>query len=168
VVLAALPLADARSLAREAGEAVDFILQSHEGRIPGASQREGHVTLIPSGERGRHLGRLELTLGGSGPFMDLAGAERARKGLKLVEENIQRAQARLASEKDAAARRGLEEALAGLQSRREELARQAEAGPGASARTQELSFLLLGPDVADDPGLKQRVEQIAPPGAAPP
>lgn len=167
VVLAALPQASARSLAEEAGGAVDFIIQSHEGRIPGVSHREGSVTLIPSGERGRHLGRLELTLEGSGPFVDLAGTERAREGLRRVEENIQRAQVRLASEKDAAARRGLEEALAGLQSRRQALSRQAEARPEGAARTQALSFLLLGPDVAADPALKQRVERIAPPGAEP-
>ncbi|WP_324959221.1 5'-nucleotidase [Archangium sp.] len=167
MVLAAVPLAAAQALSREAGEAVDFIVQSHEGRIPGTAQRNGHTTLLPAGERGRQLGRLELTLDGAGPFVDLAEAARARDGLKLLDENIQRARERLAVAKDEATRRALEESLAAFMSRRQQLADHARERPDAATRTQLLSFILLGPDVADDPELKKRVEQIEPPGSAP-
>jgi 2',3'-cyclic-nucleotide 2'-phosphodiesterase (5'-nucleotidase family) len=167
VVLAALPLAEAQALARDVGGAVDIIVQSHEGRIPGVAQRHGSVTLLPSGERGRQVGRLELSLDGKGPFVDLSEADRAREGLKLLDENIQRARERLAASKDKATRSALEESLAGFQSRRQQLVAQAEARPEAAARTLLLSFVQLGPDVADDPELQKRVEQVEPPGSVP-
>ena len=165
VVLAALPLGDARRVAREVGGAVDFLLQSHEGRLPGVAQHEGPVTLLPSGERGRQLGRLELQLRGTGPFVDLSEAARAQEGLKLLETNITRAEERLATERDAGAKKALEEALAGMRTRRQELSRQAELTVQPTTRTQRLSFVQLGPEVAEDAELKQRAERIAPPGA---
>lgn len=167
VVLAAMPLASAQALSRELGDAVDFVVQSHEGRLPGMAQRHGQATLVPAGERGRQLGRLELSLAGTGPFVDLAEVARAREGLKLLDENIQRARERLAAAKDEAARKPLEEALAGFQSRRQRLEEQARARPEAEGRTHLLSFIQLGPDVPDDPELKARVERLVPPGAAP-
>ncbi len=167
VVLAALPWASAQALSRELGDAADFVVQSHEGRLPGTAQRHGHATLVPAGERGRQLGRLELSLAGTGPFVDLAEGARAREGLKLLDENIQRARERLAAAKDEAARKPLEEALAGFLSRRQRLEEQARVSPDASGRTQLLSFIQLGPDVPDDPELKARVERLAPPGSAP-
>jgi 2',3'-cyclic-nucleotide 2'-phosphodiesterase (5'-nucleotidase family) len=167
VVLAAVPLASAQTFSREVGDAVDFVLQSHEGRLPGPAQRHGHVTLVPSGERGRQVGRLELTLDGTGPFVDLAERDRARTGLKLLDENIQRARERLATAKDEGARRALEESLAGFMSRRQVLEEQARERSDAASRTHLLSFIQLGPDVADDPELKKRVEQLEPPGSAP-
>ncbi|PTL82841.1 5'-nucleotidase [Vitiosangium sp. GDMCC 1.1324] len=167
VVLAALPWPAAQALARDVGDAVDFIVQSHEGRIPGVAQRQGHATLLPSGERGRQVGRLELSLEGSGPFVDLSEMARAREGLKLLDENIQRARERLAAAKDDAARRALEESLAGLTSRRQQLVDLGERPPDPASRTQLLSFLLLGPDVKDDPELKKRVDQLAPAGEGP-
>ncbi|HZH13398.1 MAG TPA: 5'-nucleotidase [Archangium sp.] len=165
VVLAAMPMTSAQMLSREVGDAVDFVVQSHEGRLPGTAQRHGHATLVPSGERGRQVGRLELTLAGAGPFVDLSEAARARDGLKLLDENIQRARERLATAKDEAARKPLEEALAGFLSRRQRLEEQARARPDADGRTQQLSFIPLGPEVPDEPELKARVERIAPPGS---
>ncbi|MFY0568438.1 5'-nucleotidase [Archangium lansingense] len=165
VVLAAMPLPSAQTLSREAGDAVDLVLQSHEGRLPGTAQRHGHATLVQSGERGRQLGRLELTPAGAGPFVDLAELARAREGLKLLDENIQRARERLAATKDEATRKSLEEALAGFLSRRQRMAEQARERPEAGSRTQLLSFIALGPEVADDPELKARVERIEPPGS---
>ncbi|WP_369864081.1 5'-nucleotidase [Archangium sp. Cb G35] len=165
VVLAALPLESAQALAREVGDAVDFVVQSHEGRLPGTAQRPGHATLVPSGERGRQLGRLELTVAGTGPFVDLAEVARARQGLKLLDENIQRARERLAAAKDEAARKPLEETLAGFLSRRQRLEEQARERPVTEGRTQLLSFIQLGPDVPDDPELKARVDRLVAQGS---
>ena len=168
VVLAARPMDQARRIARQVEGSVDFILQSHEGRLPGVAQHEGSVTLLPSGERGRQLGRLELRLRGAGPFFDVTEVTRAREGLRLLEENLSRAEHRLESEPDAATRRSLTEALEGLRARRQELSHQAAMDPETATRTQRLSFVALGPYVAEDPELKQRAERIAPPGAETP
>jgi hypothetical protein len=47
------------------------------------------------------------------------------------------------------------------------LEEQARARPDADGRTQQLSFIQLGPEVPDDPELKARVERLQPPGSVP-
>jgi 2',3'-cyclic-nucleotide 2'-phosphodiesterase (5'-nucleotidase family) len=169
VVLAALPHAEATRLSQETGEAVDFIVQSHEGRGPGMAQRNAHATLIPPGERGRQLARLELTVEGPpGPFADLAEAERSREGLERLEANIRQARQRLESAREEAHRKSLAEALANLESRRAQLVANIEGNTGALARTQRLTYLPLGAEVEEDPEMKKRVERIEPPGSVNP
>ncbi|WP_239576251.1 5'-nucleotidase [Archangium primigenium] len=167
VVLAALPLAEARALTERLGAEVDFVLQSHEGRLPGVAQHPGQGTLVSSGERGRQVGRLALSIDGPGAFVDLAERERARQGLALLEENIQRGRARLTAARDETNRAALQQSLAALEARRPQLEAQARPPETAPARTQLLSFLPLGPEVPEDPELTQRVAPLLPPSARP-
>jgi len=160
VVLAAIPYEDALELSKEVGTAADFIVQSHEGRGMGMAQRQDFASLIPPGERGKQLARLELTVGGKGPFVDLSQSERARSGLKIVEDNIQRAKARLEATQDASARRSLEASLASLENRRKQLVLEAGGSEQGLERTHHLSYLHLGADVPDDPALKKRVDRL--------
>jgi 2',3'-cyclic-nucleotide 2'-phosphodiesterase (5'-nucleotidase family) len=166
VVLAAVPYVDAVKLSQEAGNTVDFIVQSHEGRGPGVAQRNEYATLIPPGERGRQLARLALSIEGKGPSVDLTEAERAQENLKILDTNIQQAKARLATLKDESARKALEEAVASFESRRKMLLMQTGGSTEGLKRTHRLSYIQLGSDVADDPEVKKRVERIEPPGSA--
>jgi 2',3'-cyclic-nucleotide 2'-phosphodiesterase (5'-nucleotidase family) len=166
VVLAAVPFLEAFKLSREAGDTIDFILPSHEGRGPGVAQRNDYATLVPTGERGKQLARLELSLDGKGPFVDLTEAERSQHSLKILDENIQQAQDRMAKLKDESARKALEEAVASLQARRKQLAAQAGGSGQELKRTHRLSYIQLGPDVAGDSAIQKRVERIEPPGSA--
>jgi 2',3'-cyclic-nucleotide 2'-phosphodiesterase (5'-nucleotidase family) len=165
VVLAAVPYLTALELSKEAGPAVDFIIQSHEGRGTGMAQRHEFASLLPSGERGKQLARLELSVGGKGPFVDLTEAERARSSLKILEENIQRAKERLAAARDEPARKALEESLAGFEVRRQQLLLQTKGSEQGLERTHRLSYIELGSEVPDEPELKKRVEQLEPPGS---
>jgi 2',3'-cyclic-nucleotide 2'-phosphodiesterase (5'-nucleotidase family) len=168
VVLAALPHAEATRLSQEMGDAVDFVVQSHEGRSPGMAQRNGFTTLIPPGERGRQLARLELSLDGPGAFADLAEAERSREGLARLEANIRQAKQRLEGAGEEVLRKSLAETLANLESRRAPLRANIEANTGDLKRTQRLSYLQLGSEVEEDAELKARVERLEPPGSSNP
>jgi len=166
VVLAALPYLEALSLSKVAGNAVDFIVQSHESRGPGVAQRDEYATLIPPGERGRQLARLELNLEGKGPFVDLTETERAKENLRILDTNLRQAKDRLATLKDETSRKALEETVASFEARRKALVMQTTPGTQAPGRSHRLSYVSLGPEVADDPEVKKRVERIEPPGSA--
>jgi 2',3'-cyclic-nucleotide 2'-phosphodiesterase (5'-nucleotidase family) len=164
VVLAAVPYDLARRLAQQ-GEGVDFVVQSHEGRGPGIASKDGLATLIPPGERGRQLARLELSVNGPGAFVDLATAGQAELSLKNIEANLARAKERLAATKDEAARKALEETVATFEARRVVLQKAAKADATGTARTHLLSYLQLGADVPSDPTVQKLVEKLEPPGA---
>ena len=164
LVLAAVPYNLARQLSQQ-GEGVDFVVQSHEGRGPGIASKDGLATLIPPGERGRQLARLELSVDGPGAFADLATAGQAELSLKNIEANLARAKERLAATKDESARKALEETVANFEARRVALQKQAKAGATGTARTHLLSYLQLGADVPSDPTVQKLVEKLEPPGA---
>jgi 2',3'-cyclic-nucleotide 2'-phosphodiesterase (5'-nucleotidase family) len=166
VVLAAVPYPDAVKLSQEAGNSVDFILQSHDNRGQGVAQRNDFATLVPTGERGRQIGHLALSVGGKGPFVDLSEAERARQNLKILDTNLQQARQSLAAAKDERTRKTWEETIASFEARRKDLARQVEPGKQGLERTHRLSYIQLGGNVQDDAEVKKRVERIEPPGSA--
>jgi 2',3'-cyclic-nucleotide 2'-phosphodiesterase (5'-nucleotidase family) len=165
IVLAAVPHDEALRVA-ERVEGVDFVVQSHEGRGVGVAQRQALATLIPPGDRGRQLARLELTLNGPGHFTDITELARTRQSLAIVEGNLTRAKERLAAAPDEATKRSLEQAVAGLEARRTALKKVADGGATGAARTHLLSYLHLGPDVPADPAVQKLVERIEPPGSA--
>jgi 2',3'-cyclic-nucleotide 2'-phosphodiesterase (5'-nucleotidase family) len=165
VALAAIPYGDAMELARKA-EGVDFVIQSHDNRGTGIAQRDGLATLLPSGERGREVARLELTLNGAGPFTDLGEAARAEQGLKILEANIARTKERLASTQDPTVKKALQETLAGFEARQAALRKTSGGSATGFPRTHLLSYIPLGRDVASDPALQKVVERIEPPGSA--
>jgi hypothetical protein len=161
-----VPYLEAVKLSQEAGNAVDLILQSHENRGQGVPQRNDFATLVPTGERGRQIGHLTLSVGGKGPFVDLSEAERARQNLKFLDSNLQQARQSLAAAKDEKTRKTWEETIASFETRRKALALQVESGKQGLERTLRLSYIQLGGNVQDDAGVKQLVERIEPPGSA--
>ncbi len=167
LVLAAAPYPQAEKLSREVGTAVELVVQSHEGRGTGMLQRSDFAALIPPGERGRQLARVELSVeGAKGPFADLTEVDRERIRLDMLDTRIRETRERLKGTKDESVRRALEEAAASMEAQRKALKTKVQAGTGGAGRTLHLSYLQLGPEVKDDPELKQRVERIEPPGSA--
>ncbi|CAM3280379.1 5'-nucleotidase [Corallococcus soli] len=163
VLLAAVPYAEAVKLAQGA-EGVDFVVQSHDGRGVGMAQRQGVSTLIPPGERGRQVAKLELSVEGAGPFSDQSESQRALEGQRMVEANIARVKERLKAAQDDATRRSLQETLTSFEARRDALGRDAAAAPVKGGRTFLLSYVQLGADVASDKAVQQQVERVEPPG----
>lgn len=166
VVLAALPYPEAVQLSSEAGNAVDFIIQSHDSRTLAVAQRQDFALLVAGGERGRQLGRLELSVDGTGPFVDLDEVTRAQQNLQILDTNLQQAKQSLAAAKDERTRKTWQETIDSFETRRKGLVVQTEASKQGSGRTFRLSYPLLDSTFADDPALKQRVERIQPPGSA--
>ncbi|MFP2904492.1 5'-nucleotidase [Pyxidicoccus sp. 3LFB2] len=165
VVLAAVPYDEALRVSEKV-DGVDFVVQSHEGRGQGMAQRQAFATMIPPGDRGRQLAKLELSLDGAGRFTDISEQSRARQNLGIVENNLVKAKERLAAEKDPARKASYEQAVAGLEARRAALKKVAEGGATAGGRTHLLSYIQLGSDVPADPAVQKLVERIEPPGSA--
>jgi len=164
VVLAAVPYDEALRIA-ERVEGVDFVVQSHEGRGQGIAQRQAFATLIPPGDRGRQVAKLELGLDGPGRFTDISEQNRARQSLSIVEANLAKAKERLAAEQDAAKKGSYEQAVASLEARRATLKKMADEGATGPARTHLLSYIQLGNDVPADPAVQKQVERIEPSGS---
>jgi 2',3'-cyclic-nucleotide 2'-phosphodiesterase (5'-nucleotidase family) len=167
VVLAAVPYQDAVKMALLADDAVDFVVQSHDGKGIGIGELVGsHAAVFPAGERGRQLTRLELSVDGPGPSVDLGPAARARSQLHVVENNIQKAQEQLARAQDQASLEESTRTLQELEGRLRQLEAEAAAEPPKGGRTHLLTYPVLGQDVAEDPVLEQRVEQLEPRGTS--
>ncbi|MCP3136731.1 bifunctional UDP-sugar hydrolase/5'-nucleotidase [Pyxidicoccus xibeiensis] len=169
VVLAAVPYQEAMKLALLANDAVDFVVQSSENKGLGIGKRVGtHAAVFPAGELGRQLTRLELSVDGPGPSVDLGMGSRTRQQLQVVEGNLLKAHERLNATQDAQARADLSRTIVELEGRLRQLESEAEVKPAAGGRSHQLSYITLGEAVADDPALKQRVEKLEPPGSAMP
>ncbi len=165
VVLAAVPYDEALRVAEKV-EGVDFVVQSHDGRGLGMAQRQSFATMIPPGDRGRQLAKLELSLDGPGRFTDISEKNRAQQNLGLVENNLAKAKEKLAAEQDPARKASYQQAVASLEARREALKKVAGGSATGAARTHLLSYIQLGNDVPADPAVQKLVERIEPPGSA--
>jgi len=163
VALAAVPYADALQLSKEAGDTIDLILQSHEGRGVGIPQRNGDGFVIPTGERGRQLGRLELDLSNPGPWKDLGQKERDQQLIKVLDTQIAATQKRLEASSPRATG-SLEKTLHGFQNRRETLAKEIAGSTESGGRLLRLDFLPLGAEYASDPALKAQITVLEPEG----
>jgi 2',3'-cyclic-nucleotide 2'-phosphodiesterase (5'-nucleotidase family) len=167
VVLAAVPHQEAMKLALLANDAVDFVVQSNDLKGIGIGELVGsHTAVFPAGELGKQVTRLELNVDGPGPSVDLGSGTRARKQLQVVEDNLLKAQERLAREKDEAARADLTRTIVELEGRMRQLESELDVKAPKGGRAHQLSYITLGLAVADDPALKQRVEQLQPSGSA--
>ncbi len=166
VALAAIPYADALQLAKEARGAIDLILQSHEARGTGIAMGNGQNFLIPTGERGRQLGRLELDLSGTGPLVDRGEAERNQQTLAFLDQQILSTRKRSEAASSPEVKKSLADALRGFEARRQALVKGLASGPPKSARSLALTFVALGSEFADDQRLKARVDRLEPPGSA--
>lgn len=165
VVLAAVTYQEAVKLALVAGDAVDFVVQSHDGKGIGIGELvSSHTAVFPAGELGRQITRLELSVDGPGPSVDLGSVSRKRQQLRVVEDNLLKAHQRLASTKDEATRAELTTTVVELEGRLRQLEAEVAVKPPSGGRAHQLSYFTLGPTVADDAALKARVEQLVPGG----
>ena len=166
VVLASVPYQEAVKMALQAGDAVDFVVQSHDARGMGIGELVGtHAAVFPSGELGKMVTRLELSVEGPGPSKDLGSGSRARQQLRVVEDNILKAQERFASAQDEHTRGELTRTIQELEGRMRQLETEVDVKPPPGGRAHQLSYLTLGLALPDDPALKQRVDQIEPVGS---
>jgi 2',3'-cyclic-nucleotide 2'-phosphodiesterase (5'-nucleotidase family) len=164
IVLAATSFADALQLATQAGDTVDFILQSSESRPPGYPQRQDKAFVVPSGERGRGVGRLDLIVSGKGAFADLTEVARNRQTLTLLEARIAEAKQHATSIADGGmGDQGWAQSLASLEQRHHEVEAQVQAGSKPAPRSFSLDYANLGRELADDPSLQAAVAKIEPP-----
>jgi 2',3'-cyclic-nucleotide 2'-phosphodiesterase (5'-nucleotidase family) len=167
VILAAIPYQEAVKLAILANEAVDFVVQSHDARGIGIGELVGtHAAVFPSGELGRQITRLELNVDGPGPSVDLGSGSRAIQQLRVVEDNLLKAHERLNNTQDEKTRGELTRTIVELEGRLRQLESEVAVKAPRGGRAHQLSYVTLGLAVADDPVLKQRVEQLQPSGVA--
>lgn len=167
VVLAAVPYQEAVKMALLAEDAVDFVVQSHDAKGIGIGALVGsHAAVFPSGELGKQITRLELSVDGPGPSKDLGSGTRARQQLRVVEDNLLKAQERFASAQDEQTRGELTRTIQELEGRLRQLETEVDVKPPAGGRAHQLSYFTLGEAVASDPVLKQRVDAIEPVGSA--
>jgi 2',3'-cyclic-nucleotide 2'-phosphodiesterase (5'-nucleotidase family) len=161
IALAAVPYADALQLSKEAGSAIDFILQSHESRGTGIPQGDGSNYVIPTGERGRQLGRLELDLSGSGRWVDAGQRARNEQLISMLDSQIAEVRKRLDSG-NPEVKKSLSQAIQSFQARRDSLAKESLSLAAGARRTLKLEFLTLGSEYRDDPALKAQVAVLEP------
>ncbi len=166
VVLAALPYAESLRFAQTLGGSVDFILQSHDSRGTGSAQKVEGNFLMPSGDRGRQVGRLVLDLSGKGTFVDSGESKRDQQTLEILDKQIVEVKHRIAAAKDAQAKAPLEKTLKAFETRKSEIALRASAGgKGAAGRKMTLDFVALDPTFGKgDPTLAAEAQRIDPTG----
>lgn len=162
VVLAATSYADALQLATELKGQIDFVLQSGEPRGNQPPQNVGGVYVMSSGAKGQAVGKLSLSLEGTGPFADEGDQARVRGELEYVNGQVRTIEERLAVTKDPKGKADLEKMLVEMKNRRDEMAKKAGVGVAAGARTLKLDWAVLGSDVADDKALRDAVLKIEP------
>jgi 2',3'-cyclic-nucleotide 2'-phosphodiesterase (5'-nucleotidase family) len=159
VLLAAVPYADALQLSTEVGDAVDLILNSHDGRGASPAQRNEKNYLLSSGERGRQVGRLDLELTGRGLFADLDEATREAQLVPMLQSQVDQLRKRLDVTKDEKARADLKASIESLELSKKSHAKNAAPDP-KGARTLKLTWVSLGPEVKDEPALKDEVDKL--------
>ncbi|MEN9799159.1 MAG: hypothetical protein RL653_2855 [Pseudomonadota bacterium] len=163
VVLAAVAYPDALALSKALGAEVDLVLQSHDGRGAGSAQAVGGTWLLPAGERGRAVGRVELRLDGQGPLRDSGEGMRRQKQLEHLDAQVAEVTRRLAAAKAPDVKGSLKQALEGFEKRRAEL--KAESGKQQAGRSFDLTWVPLGPDIPSDAGLAAEAGKLEiPPG----
>lgn len=166
IVLAAVPLADALQLAREGGASVDLVLQSGDGRPAMGPQQAGSAFVIPTGERGRMVAKVDLDLSGKGPLFDARESTRNQQAISLLDQRIAEAKRRAASLREPAAVKSYQQMVKNFEERKAELKAQVAAQKGRAGRSLLLESVMLGSEVASDPGLQVRVGKLQPPGEA--
>ncbi len=166
IVLAAVPYAQSLQLSQELGGSVDFILQSHDARGTGTAQHIEGNFLMPSGDRGRQVGRLVLNLSGKGPFADSGELERNKRTLEILDKQIAEVKRRKAAATDADAKASLEKTLKAFEARRKDVATRTSAGSkGTGGRTMALDFQTLDQTLGSgDPTLEAEAHKIDPTG----
>jgi 2',3'-cyclic-nucleotide 2'-phosphodiesterase (5'-nucleotidase family) len=162
ILLAAVSYADSLQLSNELKGSVDLIAQSNENRGISIAQKGPGNYLLPSGERGRHVGKIELVLGGKGPLQDLSELERNKQVLAILDKQIEEVRRRKKLAKEPSLKAELDKTEADFQARKQ--ATVAEQGGPTSNRTFKLQFVGMGSDIKDDPEWVKEIDRIDPPG----
>ncbi|MBM4782063.1 MAG: hypothetical protein GQE15_30650 [Archangiaceae bacterium] len=161
IVLCTSGYEEAMALAGSLEASVDFVIQSGEFRGTVPPQKVKDLFLLASGQRGQAVGKLELSLGKTkGAFADLNEAARDQELLTNLETQLKSVDERLKLAKDAEGKKALETLRKDMKARRDEQAKRLTKAVGG--RTLKLDWLMLGPDVKDDPALKAEVLKIEP------
>lgn len=161
IVLCTSGYEEAMALAGALEASVDFVIQSGEFRGTVPPQKVKDLFLLASGQRGQAVGKLELSLGKTkGAFADLNEAARDQELLTNLENQLKSVDERLKLAKDAEGKKALETLRKDMKARRDEQAKRLTKAVGG--RTLKLDWLMLGPDVKDDPALKAEVLKIEP------
>lgn len=161
IVLCTSGYEEAMALAGSLEASVDFVIQSGEFRGTVPPQKVKDLFLLASGQRGQAVGKLELSLGKTkGAFADLNEAARDQELLTNLENQLKSVDERLKLAKDAEGKKALETLRKDMKARRDEQAKRLTKAVGG--RTLKLDWLMLGPDVKDDPALKAEVLKIEP------
>ncbi len=163
VLLAAVTYADALQLSKEAGKDVDFILQSNESRGIGPAQNMGDNYLVPTGDRGRQIGRLQLQITGRGPFVDSEERRRLEQTLENLDRQLTTVKLRQKEGVTPATQKALQQTEASFETRKATVQRQlASLASGSQRPTFTLQFETLGPEMPDDPRLRELVTRLEP------
>lgn len=161
VVLAAVTYGDSLQLSNDLKAAVDFIIQSNENRGISMAQKGPGNFVLPSGERGRHVARVDLNLSGKGALSDIGELERNAQVLKILDKQLEEVRRRKALAKEPALKAELAKTEGEFHKRKKQ---QLAAQGGAKAdRTFKLQFVGLGSDVKDDPDWRKEIDRIDPP-----
>ncbi len=145
---------------------MDLIFQSSDKRQPTVPKQEHSSFIISTGRRGQMVASVELELSGQGPLVDLGQVAREEQMLLLLDKQVAETRKRQAAAREPSQHKGLEETLKGFESRRAQVQANIAGLRNRSGRSLLLTPLLLGPDVADDPELKAKVDALEPPGTA--
>lgn len=163
VLLAAVSYADALQLSKEAGKDVDFILQSNESRGIGPAQNMGDNFVVPTGDRGRQIGRLDLHYAGRGTFVDSDERRRLEQTLENLDRQLTAIKRRQKEEAAPGTQKALQQTETNFESRRATVQKQlASLATDTQRPTFTLQFETLGPEVPDDPRLRELVARLEP------
>lgn len=165
VVLGAVPYADALQLAGEG--AVDLVLQNHDQRGigPGVPIPMGNGFVIHTGERGRQVAQLELSLTGKGRLSDANQGAREKQSLEILDRQIGEVQKRIERAEDPKVKKSYQATLESFRTRRKDVEKRLQT-QGPAGNTLKLTYTTLGPNLPSDPALEARVAKVAPEGHA--
>ena len=134
-------------------EGIDFMVNAHTGRV-GQPQAIGHGFILPSGERGRQVMRLDLTLNGNDKFVDMTQMEDAKRRVDFLTTQIQSMKDRAKREPQNAA--SLNQSAIQLEKQKADAEKLAAAKP--EGRSFRPTTIVLDPTVAFEEPTKRRVD----------
>lgn len=167
IVLTATTYADALQLANEIGPDVDFIIQSGEfrGTQPAQIIDPSKVVLLASGQKGQAMGKLQLELGSqrsTGRFVDLSSVDRDKEQVDFTKKQLSVLDQRIAAARDPGAAKELRTVRADLSARLATLSAAVDAPKAHCGRTMRFDWVLLSPELAEDPAIKAKVLTFEP------
>ncbi len=127
----------------------------------------GDKYVVPTGDRGRQIGRLQLQMTGRGPFVDSEERRRLEQTLEHLDRQLTTVKLRQTEDATPATQKALQQTEANFETRKATVQKQlASLASGPQRQTFTLQFETLGPEMPDDPRLRELVTRLEP--AAPP